>query len=867
MPEPQLARASMATPRDLSGTTLGRFLVRSRLGGGGMGEVYSAMDTRLNRAVALKRIAPEVQADGRYRERFLKEAERASQVSDQRIAGLYDVFEEKGELFLVMEYVEGGTLRQRLQQPLTVDDFLDLALQCASALEAAHAGGVIHCDIKPENIMLTPAGQVKILDFGLAKRLPGKQDTQSTALSGAGTSSISGTPAYMAPEALLERPLDGRSDIFSLGVVFYEILTGKHPFLGDNFIASIDRILREEPAPLRKVKAELPAELERIVDKMLAKNPEARYATATELIADLERLRAGHPRWRLLPSTRQARRRLRAQALAIAPVVLLIAFLTLTPWRQWVGVAPLPEQKHIVVLPFEVAGGDQNGAEYVAGLSDGLRSSLMQLTSRYPIQVVSRSERVADVNGARVVGANLAVEGTVRYVGEQVRVTWALVDVRSRRQVGGATLAFASFDPFAIEDAVTGSVLGGLELQLAPLERQKLMARGTDQPDAHVYYLRGRGYLEEYHDADRLENAIRLFQRSLEADSGYARAYAGLGTAYVAKWRLTREAQWTGEGEHACQRSLQLDGGLAAAHACLGEVYSETGRYEEAVTPLQRALELDPTSDDVYRGLANTYVRLGKVNEAEAIYKRAITLRPHYWAPYMWLGHFYYRQGREEEAIPMFQEVVTLAPDSFVGYSNLGAQHLSQGRMREAIPLLERSVSIRANFGAHSNLGTAYFYERRFAEAAEEYRKAIRYRENSHAGWGNLGEALYFMGAARRAESEAAYRKAIEKAQEELKVDPRQAGIVAAVAMYRAKLGEREEALRQAQRALELDSASRFVLRDAAVVHKLLGDRERCLELLQRAVEARYPKALLRAHPLFDDLRGQADFDVLAKAH
>src|SRR5947208_11657407 len=267
----------------LSGTLVGRFHIGERLGKGGMGEVYLAQDTKLKRLVALKRLAPQLRADSGYRRRFLEEAERASRFSDAHVAALYDVLEERGEIFLVMEYVEGENLRQRLRRLISVQEFFDIATQCVEALAAAHERGIVHCDIKPENIMLTASGQVKILDFGVAKHLP--RSDQSTTVDRSGT--MSGTPGYMSPEVLLEKTPDGRSDIFSLGVVFYEVLAGHHPFLADGFLATSDRIRCETPAPIHIFNSEVPEELEKLVNKAMAKEPGLRYASTGELLEQL----------------------------------------------------------------------------------------------------------------------------------------------------------------------------------------------------------------------------------------------------------------------------------------------------------------------------------------------------------------------------------------------------------------------------------------------------------------------------------------------------------------------------------------------------------------------------------------------------
>jgi serine/threonine protein kinase len=284
--QPALAPAAS----DLTGSSIGRFTIRALLGTGGMGQVYRAEDSKLMRKVALKRMAPQFRGDEHYRRRFLKEAQLACRLTNEHIAAVYDVLEELSEIFLVMEYVEGQTLRQRMTRPLAVDQVLEIAAQCATALAAAHAQGIVHRDIKPENIMLTLSFQVKILDLGVAKILPTADGSTARDTPASSTGGVCGTPAYMAPEILLEREANGRADIFSLGVVLYETLTGRHPLLADTFLETAERILHHVPLPANVVDARVPEELARILAKMLVKDPNERYATSADLLVDLRAL-------------------------------------------------------------------------------------------------------------------------------------------------------------------------------------------------------------------------------------------------------------------------------------------------------------------------------------------------------------------------------------------------------------------------------------------------------------------------------------------------------------------------------------------------------------------------------------------------
>ena len=341
---------------DLTGKTVGRFLIRERLGGGGMGEVYLADDTGLKRQVALKRISPALRADAESRQRLWKEAEWASRLNDPHIAAVYDVIDDGGEVFVVMEYVEGETLRHRIGRPLSIAEFLSIATQCAAALTAAHKAGLLHRDIKPENIMLTRDGQVKALDFGVARELPGSD--HATTRHTFESARFAGTLPYMAPEILEEKEGDGRADIFSLGVVFYEALSGKNPFRRPGFLDTCNAILHQDPPRLSRQNSDVPEALDQIVGKMLAKNREDRYATAADVDVDLRLL----ARSAQLPQARQQRIP-KALLAAIAGIVLIVALGLLARnstvqqrVKTWLGVTLVPHQKLLAILPFRWRG-------------------------------------------------------------------------------------------------------------------------------------------------------------------------------------------------------------------------------------------------------------------------------------------------------------------------------------------------------------------------------------------------------------------------------------------------------------------------------------------------------------------------------
>jgi tetratricopeptide (TPR) repeat protein/TolB-like protein/predicted Ser/Thr protein kinase len=867
MTEPTPPSGKPVAVHDLTGTTVGRFAVRGRLGAGGMGEVYRAEDTKLRRPVALKRVSPGIAQDQSYRQRLLREAERASSLSHEHIAAVYDVLEENGEIFVVMEYVEGQTLRERMKEPFSEKEFFEIAIQCTEALVAAQAKGIVHRDIKPENIMLSSSGNVKVLDFGVARRMPQPGAGGTTETSDSSSSRFSGTPAYMAPEVLLEKESDGRADIFSLGVVLYEALTGHHPFRADSFMATCDRILRESPAPVTQVNPTVSSGVGQLLGRMLAKSPSDRFRNAQELLQDLRRLQGGSAISYAVVQPATVRWAVRAAG--VLAVVAALAFGAMQPSVQrrvksWLGVSLLPEARHLAVLPFEVVGGDPRSKAFCDGLVATVTAKLTQLTERGYLQVVPASEvRAAGIGSAeqarQQLGVNLVLMGTLHEAGGQVRISYALVDTASRRQRDADTVTAPVANTFELEDRVVSGVLRMLDVDLQPAEQRAMAAHGTQVVGAFDYYLQGRGYLENFDRKENIDSAIRVFEQALRLDSDYALAHTGLGEAFWRKYEATHDSAWVAQARNACKRGLAIDPDLAAARRCLGMLLNGTGEYEAALAEWQKALQLEKTSDEAYRGLALAYEQLGRLDRVEATYQRAIDLRPHYWASYNYLGVFYYRQARYGDAEKMFSRVVALVPDSYRGYSNLGAIYMLQGRYAEALRTLQRSVDIRATSSGYSNLATAFFHLKNYDEAARTYERATQVDPGEYMLWWNLGDA-YYWDTGRRPEAAKAYRKAIALGKEKLAVNPKDIQVLSVLAICHAMLGDRPAALEALRRAQTLAPADPEVQFRAAVVHTHLGDAPAALDTLEKALAAGYSVARARDDPVFDGLRDHPRF-------
>jgi tetratricopeptide (TPR) repeat protein/TolB-like protein/predicted Ser/Thr protein kinase len=828
-----------------------------------MGEVYRADDPQLKRTVAIKRLKP-----SHHRERdsawLLREARRASALNHPHIATVYDVFPVGDELFLVMEYIDGTSLRERLKAPIDVSEFCKLAMQCTEALEAAHEKGILHGDLKPANIMLTKAGDVKVCDFGLARRLP----TENVPLDSITTfvDTLAGTPGYIAPELLLEQPVDLRADLFSLGVVFYETLAGRNPYVASSVLATLDRIRTHDPTPLEHVNPRVPVRLARAVHRMLEKDPADRYPSAQALLQELAEVEA-----RIKADARPKGLFQKKAFWAAAALAAVLTALVVPPLRQWRAAAlwqdSIPARINLAILPFSVMNPEPDRQALAQGLTEMLSDRLGRLTVGRPFQVSTIAEvRARGVTSSREardqLGANLVLAGTLEYEGDVVRVTNTLTDTASGRELRREVLTAEASNPLVVQDRVVELSVLMMNLELNSEERANLASHETQRPGAYDFYLQARGYLLNYDRVESLDSAIAVFRKALEVDSKYALAYAGIGQAYWRKHELTGAQAWVEPARAACEGALALGSNLAEPHACLGMVLNGTGEYEKGASEFTIAVNLEPTNDASYAGLATAYERLARLEDAERTYRRAIELRPHYWAVYNALGAYYYRLGRFDDALAMFQQVVSLAPDSFRGYSSLGAVYFMQDRPTEAIASFEHSLQIRPNYAAASNLGTLYYYQGEFRRSAEALRRALSLEQGSYQVWGNLAGALDAAGDPQGAAS--AFRRARELVEQRIAVNPKNPALHMALAEYRAGLGDVALAKASLEEVLRLGPPDAHTMFQIAVFYeRRLKDRSESLAWLAKSVERGQTWGEIDRVPLLRELRQDPRFQQL----
>ena len=861
----------------LTGTTVGRFVISKRLGAGGMGQVYGAEDTTLKRFVAIKRMAPHAKSTEADRKRLLKEAQRSSALNHPNVGSVYDVVEHAGELWVVMEYIEGETLRHRLQQPISTDEFFAIATQCCEGLQAAHEKSIIHGDIKPENIMLTAGNRVKILDFGVARRAWNSNPNDATKSMETMTAT-GGTPAYMAPEVLLQLPDDGRSDIFSLALVFYEMLGGVQPFQTDSLATTIARIVHLEPPPLKNV----PGPLSRVISRAMAKNPDARYPNAAALLDDLRRVQqGGNPkRTASSPGAFHQYRMLAALAVVLIVVALLLAY---GPARRWLRSStannaasqsqpnPLPQTKILAVLPFTAAANaDPKVTALGEGLVESVAAKLGKLTEDRAFEVVPpgnlQEKKISTLpDAAHMFGANLGLTLTLEpQSADLVKVTYSLLNAQTGASVGGGSVTVPSTDAFSAEQVIADGTVKALRLQLRPEEEAALKYHGTDNPEAYEYYLQAQGYLLDHSKAEKIDIAVLMAQAALKLDPNFGMAKAVLGESYWFKYSNTKQKQWIAPAQSGCNDAVKLGNAGPAGHVCLGLIDDGTGHYPEAANEFQLALGLEPTSEQAAQGLARAYEHEGKIAEAEKAYQQAIQAHPNSRTAYNNLGAFYVGRNEYEKALDMYAHAIRIAPEWYATYSNVGVIYNEMGQYEKAIDPLKKSIAIRPSYPGYVNLGVSYFGLHKFDEAAEAYQAAAKLDPQQYVIWGNLGDALFYSG--KKDQSVAPLRKAVELAEGELKVNPHDPDVLSSLASYYSMLGDRKHALLYLGQALQYGHNDKDVLLDAASVYNHLGENGLAVEFLAKMVQAGYTADKIRSLREFDNLASMPGYQQLMKS-
>ena len=683
------------------GQTISHYRIVEQLGAGGMGVVFKAQDSRLERAVALKFLPEKLAQQPQALDRFQREARAASALNHPGICTIYDIGEQDGRAFIAMEFIDGETLRAHIHgKPLPLDELLELGIEIADALEAAHAEGIIHRDIKPANIFVTKRGRAKVLDFGLAKLVPkgiataDSEGDQSDSNSIVGI--ISGTPSYMSPEQVRGDGLDSRTDIFSLGLVLYEMATGRQAFGGGTCGVIIEAVLTRPPAPVRSINPDIPQRLEEIIDKALHKNRDQRYQHAADLGADLQRLK------REIDSGSRSANEI-SQSPAASNTGPLSSTGELMSRRSTDDTRARRASKNIdslAVLPFDNASRDPDH-EY---LSDGITASLINILATVPKLRVMAQSTVFRFKGRAIdpqaIGRDLNVRavltGRVMQSGGSLRIGAELVDVATGSRLWGAQYDRKSGDIFAIQDDISNEISEKLKLQLTHAQKKKLARHQTEDPEAYQIYLKGRHHWNKWTE-EGFYKAIEYFQQAVEKDPSYALAHAGVADSYVLLgWNsyLPPKDAFP-KAKAAALTALQFDPDLGEAHTPLAAVlWLHDWHWPEAEKEFKRSLELNPAYPTANHWHAEYVMTMGRHAEAIAQMKNSQTLDPLSLIINVAIGWAHYMARRYDEALAQLLQTVDLDPNYPVTYWILGLVYRTTGRYDLAITEGEKGVKL-----------------------------------------------------------------------------------------------------------------------------------------------------------------------------
>lgn len=825
------------------GTTVSHYKILEKIGEGGMAQVYKAEDTKLKRTVALKFITPDKLEREGTKTRFVQEAQAAASLNHPNITTIYEIDEAGEKTFISMEYIEGTNLGDIISpRPLSLGKSLNFALQIADGIREAHEQGITHRDIKSSNIMITAKGQAKIMDFGLVK-LEGATQITKTKL-------VMGTVSFMSPEQAGGEAVDHRTDIWSFGVVLYEMLTGRLPFQGAHDQVILYSILKRKHKPLSTLREDAPPLLEDIINTCLKKNPNDRYQSMADLIADLERLKrdisTDHATLSLpgkwIPKIYK-KPRIRIVVPLAAVILFCLGLMLFTPLpqilRDWIEPKPKSVEQGLAIIPFTILGGAPGDAELCAGLVEVITSKLTQVQPYQNVFWVVPSTEVrreniqsaGDARKAFHVGFVLAM--TMQIIDSRTNLIINLIDAETLRQLQSKILSYETVRPALLQDELIEESLSMLGIDLPPPAQVKIAEGKTDNQDAWNLYIQGLGYLQRYERAENIEIAIDLFQRSIEKDPNYALACAGLGEAFWRKWDNTKDKKSLVDAQSWCERALQFSEDLAPVHITLGIIHRTTGKYEEAISELTTALSIEPENAQAHRELGRVHLALGDLVQAEDSYRTAIEKLPHYWGGYSHLGAFYYSTGQADQAIQMFRKVIELTPDNPRGYSNLGGIYVWQGMYDRAVPVLKKSIDINPDFRAYNNLATAHFNLKDYEAAQRIYEKIIESGVNTHKIWGNLGDTRRYTGLHTTAQIREAYLEAIALAADALEINVKDSEARSFLAYYCAVLGDTERALKEILRVQAQNPKDLEVLRKVVQVYDFIGDLDRTITALE----------------------------------
>ncbi|HYE88824.1 MAG TPA: protein kinase [Vicinamibacterales bacterium] len=846
------------------GTSVGPYHVIRQLGAGGMGVVWLAEDTRLNRKVALKTVRSADADTTEGRQRLMREARAAAALNHPHIAAVHDVLDIDGKVIVVFEHVEGETLSARLSDgALPIAEAVEIAWQLADALAAAHAQGVVHRDLKPSNVVITPEGRAKVLDFGIARLVPAGADL-SASVPGTIGGGLVGTPGYAAPEQYLSRNVDGRADLYALGVMLFEMITGRRPFPSNDAVSIATAVLRDSAPKMSGVGVWVPPALEQLVSRLLEREPDKRPSSGDELLVELSPLRDLETA-PLARRTALLRRRLPLSAkifvaVLVAAVVGLGGYVQMYPRR--VG----PEDPVVAVLPLTNMSGDATNDYLGAGLAESLITSLASVPR---VTVLSRSavEETRQQNPDRAsfvrsLDASYIVTGSVQAVADQLRVTLNLE--RSDASVAwGETVQGPAKDLFDLQTRLATLLADAIADQTPSAERATPAAPITSNETAQLAYWKGRALLDRRDLTGNVQGALAEFERAIAADPKFATAHAGLAEAQWSMYVQTNDKAWAQRAIASTRKAIDLEPDRPNVRYIAGFTAYRSGQYEAARSEVERALQLQPTYEDAIRLRANILMRQGDIEGGLAEFKRVVALRPNAVAVHSDMANALFAASRYAESLAAIERAIELSPGSAINLSRAGVTAFQLGDTKRALEYYERANGIQPRAETFSNIGTIHYSLGDYSKAAAAYEGSLLIRPISAITNRNLGDAYRLLG--RLADAKRAYLRAVEQAEAEVSVSPSDARAIARLAVYQAKAGNDAVATTTMRRALALAPRDAYVLHRSAVIHALGGRAAQALDGVEQAIANGYARRLIAEEEDLSTLRSMPRFAAMVK--
>ncbi len=843
---------------------LDSFIINALIGKGGMGDVYLARDEVLHRNVAIKVLRSSAK-QSYASDILLEEARIISQLNHPNIVTVYDVARSNNHDYIVMEWVKGSSLDELLPyNGFTVRKAVNYALQIAKGLSFAHEQLIIHKDIKPKNIMLNSQGEIKILDFGISDLINPKKSSCHNQLE----ERVIGTPKYMSPEQINNEHLDHRSDIFSFGVVFYQMLCGQSPFRENSIELLYDDIRSGRFTPIQKIKPGLPQRVTSVLEKMLAIERQDRWQNTRELsieLIDIYKELTYQKNW-------WKRRHWVTKGMLVSMCVTTLVWsvqdIVFPPSTQQLIDRQLKEATKIAIMPFENISGDPQLQLFSDGLSVNLGTDLSSIAnSQGDLWIIPSTEirRIENANPELIsnkFGVNLSLAGSIQHMGSTRLIVLNLINSQNRQQLKTVEISINADELYQGYELIREKTLSLLNWSVPEQLKDQFQSQRPQLDGAYKAYIIGKGHLYRYDLDDNIENALNAFNHAIALDPNYESAYVGLIETLLLNFDKTKDIRWLEAVSKEINKLQSINPQNTQINYLKAESERKLGNYDLASDLYRLSINQNPTLIKAKRGLAKSYSHLGNHEKAEQTYIAASQMAKNNWNVISDLGMFYFRNGKYKNSLRQFQKLIEISPNNHFGFSLTAASYYAMGEIEKAIEYTQKSIEINSTDNAYSNLGTMYFSLGKYNEAIESYEKAIQISDTNFNIWGNLGDAYKLVNSPKSIDS---YTMAVELAQKSLSINPNNTSVKVDLAYYLSHLSRAEEAIEYLNEIGEAHSGMEHFI--AAQTYDQLGLIEQSIMHLQTAITKNYPINEIINTPLLNRSRKHHQFQKLIVSH